>query len=85
VWGIRTLFRSLRHEFDPLDLEILERAFDAAWAAVEESDAPLNFKSEEGLAAILRNGLIEVACFHGVSDPETLRDAPARSSAVARR
>ena len=33
------LFRPPRHELDPLDLEILERAFDATWAAVEVDDA----------------------------------------------
>ena len=31
------LFGSLRHEFDPLDREILERAFYAAWAARSRS------------------------------------------------
>ena len=32
------MFRSLRHELDPLDLEMLERAFDATCAAVKEKD-----------------------------------------------
>ena len=32
------------------------------------------FDSDEGLEAILRRELIEIACFNGVSDPETLRD-----------
>jgi len=30
--GSYTLFRSLRHKFDPLDREILERTFDATVA-----------------------------------------------------
>ena len=68
------LFRSLRHELDPLDLEILERAFDATCAAVKENDVLLDFDSDEGLGAILRRELIEIACFRGVSDPETMRD-----------
>ena len=62
------LFKSPRQELDPLDMEILERAFDAALAVVKE------FDSDEGLEAILRRELIEIACFNGVSDPETLRD-----------
>ena len=63
-----------RHELDPLDLEILERAFDATWAAVKGTDRPVEFDSDEGLEAILRRELIEIAYFSGVSDPETLRD-----------
>jgi len=59
---------------DPLDLEILEKAFDAAWSAVKENDPPIDFDSDEGLEAILRRELIEIARFNGVSDPETLRD-----------
>jgi hypothetical protein len=68
------LFRSLRHKLDPLDLEILERAFDATWAAVKGNDTRIDFDSDEGLEAILRRELVELACFNGVSDPETLRD-----------
>jgi hypothetical protein len=65
------LFRSLRHQFDPLDVEILEKAFDAAWSAVKENDPPIDFDSDEGLEAILRRELIEIARFNDVSDPET--------------
>jgi hypothetical protein len=68
------LFRSFRQEFDPLDREILERAFDAAWAAVKGGHAPVDFDSDEGLEGILHRELIEIACFNGVSDPEALRD-----------
>ena len=68
------LFRPPRHELDPLDLEILERAFDATWAAVKGTDRPVEFDSDEGLEAILRRELIEIAYCNGVSDPETLRD-----------
>ena len=68
------MFRLLRHQFDPLDREILERAFDASWSAVKDNDSPVDVDSEEGLEAILRRKLIEIACFNGVSDPETLRD-----------
>jgi len=71
---IRVLFRSLRHKLDPLDREILERAFQATLPAVQRNDSPVDFDSDEGLEAILRRELIEIACFNGVSDPETLRD-----------
>jgi len=72
--GARTLFRSLRDRFDPLDREILERAFDATLSAVKDNVPQADFASDEGLKAILRRELIEIACFHGVIDPETLRD-----------
>lgn len=69
------LFRSFRHELDPLDLEILERAFDATCAAFKENTPPHDFDSDEDLEAALRRELIEIAHFNGVSDPEeTLRD-----------
>lgn len=68
------MFRSLRHKLDPLDREILEKAFDATWDAVKGNDLSVDFDSDEGLEAILRRELIEIACFNGVSDPETLRD-----------
>jgi hypothetical protein len=71
---MKVLFRPPRHALDPLDLEILERAFDATWAAVKGTDRPVEFDSDEGLEAILRRELIEIAYFNGVSDPETLRD-----------
>jgi hypothetical protein len=66
------LFRSLRHKWDPLDREILERTFEAALAAVKGNDASID--RDDGLEALLRRELIEVASDKGVSDPETLRD-----------
>jgi hypothetical protein len=68
------LFRSLRHKLDPLDREILERTFDATFAAVKGDEYPVDFDNDEGLGAILRRELIEIACSTGVSDPETLKD-----------
>ena len=59
--------------FDPLNLEILEKAFDAALVAAED-DALFDFDSDEGLEAALRRELIEIACSGEVRDPETLRD-----------
>ena len=74
------MFRSLRHEWDPLDLEILEKAFDATWDAIEGNDLAVDFDSDEALEAILRRELIEIACFNGVSDPETLLHLPKSAS-----
>lgn len=68
------MFRSLRHKLDPLDRAILEKAYDATWDAVKGKNLPVDFDSDEALEAILRRELIEIACFNGVSDPETLRD-----------
>ena len=68
------MFRSLRHKLDPLDREILEKAFDATWDAVKGNKLPVDFDSDEALETILRRELIEIARLNGVSDPETLRD-----------
>ena len=68
-------FKSPRHELDPLDVEILQRAFEATWAAVNASGQSFDFESDEALEAALRRELSEIArFFNGVSDPETLRD-----------
>jgi len=68
------LFRSLRDQFDPLDREILERAFDATWSAITDNVSPADFDCDKSLEVILRRELIEIVRFNGVSDPETLRD-----------
>ena len=57
-----------------IDREIFVRAFDVTWSAVKDNILPSDFDSDEGLEAILRRELIEIACFNSVSDPETLRD-----------
>ena len=58
------MFRSLRHQFDPLHREILERAFDATLALV----------ANDRITTVLRKELIEVAESNGLSDAETLRE-----------
>ena len=68
------MFRSLRDQFDPLDREILDRAFDAIWSAIKDNVSPADFDRDEGLEVILRRELIEIARLNGVSDLETLRD-----------
>jgi hypothetical protein len=67
------LFRLLRHRFDPLDREILERTFDATLAAVKSDNSSVEFDSDNDLEALLRRELIEIACVTGVSDPEKLQ------------
>lgn len=62
------------NELDPLDNEMLERAFDANWEAIKGSHQRFDADSDEELEAALRRELIEIARFNGVSDPETLRD-----------
>jgi hypothetical protein len=56
--------------FDPLDLEILERAFDGAWATFKED----RFASDEELEALLQLELTEIAAFNGANDVQRLRD-----------
>lgn len=67
-----SLSKSVRHKLDPLDQEMLERAFDATWTKVKGA---VDFDSDDGLESVLRQGLIEIACsvLYGVSDPEALR------------
>ena len=55
-------------------MEILQRAFEATWAAIKAGGQSFEFESDEALEAALRRELIEIARFNGVSDPETLRD-----------
>ena len=68
------MFKSPRHEFDPLDREILERAFYAAWATVKETDRSVAFGGDESLASVLRSKLLEIAQTNSFNDAEDLRD-----------
>ena len=69
-----SFYRSPTNELDPLDDEILERAFDATWDAIKTTGQHFDAESDEELEAALRRELIEIACLNGVSDPETLKD-----------
>jgi hypothetical protein len=69
-----SFYKSPRKELDPLDNEILERAFDATWEAIKGTDQHFNAESDEELEAALRRELVEIARLNGVSDPETLKD-----------
>jgi hypothetical protein len=69
------MFRSLRHEFDPLDREILERAFCDAWTTIKKGEDFADINSDQRLATMLRDKLIQMA--HSTTlndDAETLRD-----------
>jgi hypothetical protein len=61
------------NELDPLDHEILERAFDATWEAIKGTDRHFAADTDE-LEAVLRRELIEIARLNGANDPETLKD-----------
>jgi hypothetical protein len=78
--GLRSLKCACKIErnLDPLDRELLERAFEGAWVVVKENEAFVDLESDEALEATLRRELIEIACSQGASDPETLRDAVLR-------
>jgi hypothetical protein len=65
--------------FDPLDLEILERAFDGAWAAFKETQFVSGAEFEE----LLHQELTEIAAFNGANDVQAVRDIILRT-AVAR-
>jgi hypothetical protein len=67
------LFKSLQHDFAPLDREILKRAFYYAWTTVKETERSVAL-DDERLAAVLRSKLIEIAQANGPSDAEALRD-----------
>jgi hypothetical protein len=56
--------------FDPLDLEILERAFDGAWAAFKQN----RLASDEDWQALLHRELTEIASFNGGNDVQAIRD-----------
>jgi hypothetical protein len=69
-----SFYKSPKNELDPLDREILERAFDATWEAIKGSHQHFDADSEEELEAEVRRELVEIARVNGVSDPETLKD-----------
>ena len=69
-----SFYKSAKNELDPLDWEILERAFDATWEAIQGSHQHFDTDSDEELEAEVRRELVEIARVNGVSDPETLKD-----------
>jgi hypothetical protein len=72
----RHVFYSLSQDFDPLDREILEQAFDVAWATVKETERLVaGFDNDDNLTAALRSNLIEIAQTKRFGDAEALLDA----------
>jgi hypothetical protein len=69
-----SFYKSTKNKLDPLDREILERAFDATWEAIKGSHQHFDADSDEELEAEVRRELVEIARVNGVSDPETLKD-----------
>jgi hypothetical protein len=76
--------KSQSNGLDPLDHEILERAFDPSWEAIRCSHEHFDAESDEELEATLRRELIEIACSNGVSDPEMLKDLLTGEDTIAR-
>jgi hypothetical protein len=70
----KVMISKFQRVLDPLDLEILERAFDDAWAAVKEGDARVKSDCDEALEVMLRQELVDIARIFGISEPDTLRD-----------
>jgi hypothetical protein len=63
----------LRRGLDPLDLEIVERAFHCALDTIR-SDPTLDLESDEELESALRRELEEMVRSSGISDPEGVLD-----------
>ena len=63
----------VKRDLDPLDLEVVERAFEVASDAIK-TKAPFDPDSDEALEAAMRRELVEMICSTGVSDPEALLD-----------
>ena len=57
---------------DPLDVELLERAVDQAWAAFKDCETSIESDCDQALEAALRE-LIEIAKLYGVTESDTLR------------
>ena len=59
----------LEYILDPLDREVLDRAFDEAWAAVHaKANALIKSGSDEELEALLHRELLEIASFNGLDE-----------------
>jgi len=63
----------IKRDLDPLDLEVVERAFEVASDAIR-TEGPFDPDSDEGLEAAMRRELVEMISSTGVSDPEALLD-----------
>jgi len=63
----------LSRAFDPLDLEIIERAYEAAWTKIEKYNPQRDVSKDPEYKQMLRRTLFLAAC-ERMSDPEMLCD-----------
>ena len=63
----------LSRAFDPLDLEIVERAYEAAWTEIENYNPQRDTSKDPEYKQMLRRALF-LAAHERMSDPETLCD-----------
>jgi hypothetical protein len=69
---------SFRRVFDPLDLEIIDHVFEAAWARVEAQPSLHDGRTDDELKEMLRKRVMIYAST-GKLDFDTLYDKVARS------
>ena len=70
-----TKLQAPRHKFDPLDREILERAFSAAGATLKETKPlVIGFENDDDSTTTLRCRLSKIAQTNRFDDAEALRD-----------
>jgi hypothetical protein len=69
----KNMISNFHRVLDPLDIEILERAFDEFWAVFKEGETALECDCDQALDAALRRELTEIARLYGVTEPDTLR------------
>ena len=63
------MFSKLKYILDPLDREVLDRAFDEALAMVHtKANTLIKSGSDEELEALLRRELMEIASFNGLDE-----------------
>ena len=63
------MFSKLKYILDPLDREVLDRAFDEALATVHtKANTLIKSGSDEELEALLLRELMEIASFNGLDE-----------------
>ena len=71
------MISKIHRVLDPLDVEILERAFDEAWAAFKQGETAIESDCDQALEAALHRELIEIARLYGLTESDRLGDARA--------
>jgi len=67
------IFRVIR-DLNPLELEILQKAFGNGLLTINENKTAIDLVSDEELEAALRSELTDIARSNGVSDAEAWKD-----------